>query len=215
MGPTIQEDLAERDLLPGTHLLDGGYVDAELLVTAQSDHDIDVVGPPFVSSSWQSRAGKGYGLEAFVIDWKAEQAYCPQGHLNVNWRPGEDVSGDEVIRIRFNRATCRACEVRSLCTSAKDAPRQLTVRPQAQHEAMQAARQRQETDEFKLKYALRAGVESSLSQGVRRFNLRRSRYIGLARMTSLQCLSSDNSNVRAEPEASRVVPVHPESDSVR
>lgn len=31
MGPTIQEDLAQRDLLPGTHLVDTGYVNAELL----------------------------------------------------------------------------------------------------------------------------------------------------------------------------------------
>jgi transposase len=37
MGPTIQQDLAQRDLLPGTHLLDSGYVDsADLLVTAQT-----------------------------------------------------------------------------------------------------------------------------------------------------------------------------------
>jgi transposase len=51
--------------------------------------------------------------------------------------------------------------------------------------ALQAARQRQETDEFKAQYALRAGAESTISQGVRRFDLRRSRYIGLAR-TQLQ-----------------------------
>ena len=36
MGPAIQQDLADRDLLPGTHLLDSGYVDADLLVTAQT-----------------------------------------------------------------------------------------------------------------------------------------------------------------------------------
>ena len=36
MGPAIQHDLADRDLLPGTHLLDSGYVDADLLVTAQT-----------------------------------------------------------------------------------------------------------------------------------------------------------------------------------
>ena len=42
MGPTIEQDLAARDLLPGTHLLDSGYVDADLLVTAQTQHQIDV-----------------------------------------------------------------------------------------------------------------------------------------------------------------------------
>jgi hypothetical protein len=36
-------------------------------------------------------------------------------------------------------------------------------RPQAHHEAIQAARQRQETAEFKVQYALRASIESSLS----------------------------------------------------
>ena len=194
MGPPIQQDLAERELLPGTHLLDAGYVDAELLVTAQS-HQIDVVGPPFVSNSWQSRAGKGYGLENFVLDWEAQQARCPQGQLTDHWRLGHDVSGDPVIRIRFDGVTCRACEVRALCTKAKDAPRLLTVRLQAQHEALQAARQRQETEEFKTQYALRAGVESSISQGVRRFNLRRSRYIGLARTQLQQTINATAMNL--------------------
>jgi transposase len=86
-----------------------------------------------------------------------------------------------VIRIRFDGVTCRACPTRRACTSAKDPPRQLTVRLQAHHEALQAARQRQKTPEFKAQYTLRAGVESSLSQGPRRFDLRRSRYLGLAR----------------------------------
>jgi transposase len=186
MGPPIVEDLAARDLLPGTHLLDSGYVDADFLVTAQQ-HQSDVVGPPFGSYSWQHKIAHGYDLQAFVLDWDAQQARCPQGHTSVKWTPGHDVSGDPVFRIRFDRATCRACPTRDVCTTAKDAPRQLTVRPQAHHEAMQAARQRQETSEFKEQYALRSGVESSLSQGIRRFAVRQSRYRGLAR-THLQHL---------------------------
>jgi transposase len=149
-------------LLPGTHLLDSGYVDADLLVTAQTQHQIDVIGPPFGSYSRQRLAGEGYDLQAFILDWEAEQAHCPQGHTSVNWRPGHDVSGDPVIRIRFDGATCRACPTRRACTSAKAAPRQLTVRLQAYHEALQAARQRQATADFKVQYALRAGVGSSL-----------------------------------------------------
>jgi transposase len=86
------------------------------------------------------------------------------------------------------RATVRA-------RSTKRAPvpkrrRQLTVRPQAHHEAIQAARQRQETAEFTAQYALRAGVENSLSQGIRRVDLRRSRYIGLARTHLQQLLNA-------------------------
>jgi transposase len=185
MGPTIHQDLAQRDLLPSTHLLDGGYVDAELLVTAQTEHQIDVVGPPFGSYSRQRLEGQGYDLSAFGVDWEAKQARCPQGHPSVKWTPGRDVSGDPVVRIRFDTATCRVCPVRQACTWAKDAPRQLTVRPQAHHEAIQAARQRQETVEFKAQYARRAGVEGTHAQAIRRCGLRRSRYVGLAK-THLQ-----------------------------
>jgi transposase len=195
MGPAIQQDLADRNLLPGTHLLDSGYVDADLLVTAQTMHQIDVVGPPFGSYSRQRRAGQGYDLQAFVIDWDARQAHCPQGQTSVNWRPGHDVSGDPVIRIRFDGATCRACPTRLACTSARGAPRQLTVRLQTHHEAIQTARQRQETAAFKAQYTLRAGVESSLSQGTRRFDLRRSRYMGLARTHLQQLLTATAMNL--------------------
>ncbi len=195
MGPTIQQDLAQRDLLPGTHLVDTGYVNAEFLVTAQSQYHIDVVGPPMASYSHQSQSGHGYGLDAFELDWEAEQARCPQGHLSVNWRLGHYVSGDQVIRIRFARGTCRVCEARALCTQSKDAPRHLTVLPQVQHVALQAARRRQETDEFKAQYALRAGAESTISQGVRRFNLRRSRYMGLVRMQLQQTIMATAMNL--------------------
>jgi transposase len=84
MGLTIQHELADRDLLPGIHVLDSGDVDAALLVTAQTQHQIDVIGPPFGSSSRQRREGAGYDLQAFVIDWEAQQARCPQAHASVH-----------------------------------------------------------------------------------------------------------------------------------
>ena len=115
----------------------------------RQQHQIDVVGPPLGSSSRQSRDGQGYDLHAFVIDWEAQQAQCPQGQRSVKWTPGQSQTGESVIRIRFDRATCRACPTRSACTSSPEAPRQLTVKPQAYHEALQAARQRQETPEFR------------------------------------------------------------------
>jgi transposase len=61
----------------------------------------------------------------------------------------------------------------------------LTIRPKDQYEALRAAREREKTAAFKEQYGLRAGVEGTLSQGIRAFEMRRSRYIGLAR-THLQ-----------------------------
>jgi transposase len=194
MAPVIQEDLAARDLLPGTHLVDSGYVVAEVLVSARQQQ-IDVVGPPLSSSSRQQRDGQGYDLHAFAIDWEGQQAQCPQGHHSVKWTPGQSQTGESVLRIRFDRATCRACPARSACTTSPEAPRQLTVKPQVYHEALQVARQRQETPEFKALYALRAGVESTLSQAVRRFDLRQSRYIGLVRTHLQQVLTATAMNI--------------------
>jgi transposase len=159
-------------------------------VTAEAQHQVEVVGPAFGSYSRQPKTGQGDDLQAFVLDWDAQQTRCPQGHTSVYWRPGHDVPGDPVIRIRFDGATCRVCPTRRACTSAQAAPRQLTDRPQVQHEAIQAARQRQETPEFQAQDALRAGVESRLSQGIRRCDLRQSRYIGLARTHLQQLLTA-------------------------
>lgn len=58
----------------------------------------------------------------------------------------------------------------------------------AQHQALQAARQKQTTAKFQTQYAPRAGIEGTISQGVRVNNLRRSRYIGLTK-THLQHLA--------------------------
>ena len=46
---------------------------------------------------------------------------------------------------------------------------------------LMAARQRQTTEEFKARYAKRAGVEGTISQAVQRCDLRRTRFKGLAK----------------------------------
>ena len=122
MGAPIEQDLAERELLPGTHLVDSGYVVADLLVSAPRDHQIDVVGPALSSSSRQGREGQGYDVHSFAIDWEAQQAYCPQGHPQCQMDTGHSPEGHAVIRIRFDKATCDACAVRPACTSSSQVP---------------------------------------------------------------------------------------------
>ena len=84
---------------------------------------------------------------------------------------------------------CRYCEVRKQCTKAKTSPRHMTLKPQDEHQALQALRQQQNTTEWQAKYAKRAGIEGTLSQGVRAFGLRHCRYVGLAK-TRLQHLAT-------------------------
>ena len=64
----------------------------------------------------------------------------------------------------------------------------LAIHPdQAQHQALHKARLRQKAPDFKQKYAKRAGIEGTISQGVRGFDLRHARYLGLSK-TRLQHL---------------------------
>jgi transposase len=53
--------------------------------------------------------------------------------------------------------------------------------PREQHEALQAARCDQETEEFRSCYAARAGIEGAQKQAKRRCGLRPCRYIGEAK----------------------------------
>jgi transposase len=59
--------------------------------------------------------------------------------------------------------------------------------PQEEHLALQTARREQQTEVFKKEYAKRAGIEGTISQSVRAFELRRARYLGVAK-THLQHL---------------------------
>jgi transposase len=61
----------------------------------------------------------------------------------------------------------------------------LTIYPQEKYALQQKARQRQGTEVFKELYGERAGIEGTISLGVRKMGMRRSRYIGLPR-THLQ-----------------------------
>ena len=64
-------------------------------------------------------------------------------------------------------------------------PRRLRILERPAYEALQARRREQSGEVWKTHYACRAGIEGTLSQGVRSFGLRRCRYLGQAK-THLQ-----------------------------
>ena len=186
MTDVIHTHLAERDLLPGEHIVDTGYMTSDHLVTSH-ERQIDLVGPMREDSSWQTRAAAGFGVACFTIDWEAHQATCPVGKTSVIWYPTRDNREVPVINIRFAHSDCVACPQRTQCVSSSRS-RSLTIRDRAAYEAVVQARQRQGTEEFKKAYAKRAGIEGTLSQGVRLGDLRRSRSIGLPKTRLLHLL---------------------------
>jgi transposase len=184
---TIHADLQEADLLPARHLADEAYLDAELLVESQRKYEVDLYGPVAREGSWQARAGQGFAMSDFAVDWEQRQVRCPEGQFSVKWQSKQDAYDNPLIHASFAPADCNACNHRSLRTQSKTGARELSFRPEEQYQALQAARERQKTEEFFKEYGLRAGIEGTLSQGVHTYGLRRSRYVGRAK-THLQNL---------------------------
>jgi transposase len=185
----IHANLSAKNLLPREHFLDVGYIDADLIISSQERHGIELIGPVRPDTTWQGRAEIGFEVACFRIAWEHKSVICPQGRKSQIWSESHDTHDNPVLHVRFALEDCRSCAYRSNCTRSQSGPRALKLRVQKQHEALQQARTRQKTDEFKQLYKKRAGVEGTISQGTRSYGLRSSRYIGQAK-THLQNIVS-------------------------
>jgi transposase len=181
----IQQALIDKGLPPQEHLVDAAYISSELLVHSRDDQGIILRGPTRPSQGWQTQVEGAYTLEQFAVDWDQQQVRCPQGHLSVAWWEHGGGQGSRPIIAEFDKHTCGTCPVRPRCTRAKHTGRRLRLPPQNQYEALQAAQTWSASEEGQQRYKRRAGVEGTLSQGVRAFGLRRTRYGGVAK-THLQ-----------------------------
>jgi Transposase DDE domain len=187
MTEPLHRALAAQECLPETHVVDGGYVDADALVSSRATHAIELLGPIPLENSWQAKAAQGFDLSHFHIHWEQQTVKCPTGKQSRSCSLGKDRFEQDAIYVRFDPADCRMCPCRADCTHAKAGSRSLTFRPQQLYLALQAARARQITDEFRQQYAVRAGIEGTLSQALRVSDLRQARYRGLPK-THLQHL---------------------------
>ncbi len=185
----VHRSLEQKDLLPDIHLLDAGYVDAELLVTSQRDFGVTICSPVREKVGWQAKADDGFDLASFHIDWEKQLVTCPKGQLSVQWCERHSENRKPNIQVRFSPNVCRACADHTKCTRAKSGARTITFLPYEQHVALQHVRQEQGTKPFWNRYAQRSGIEGTFSQAVRGYELRWARYIGLEK-TNLQMLAT-------------------------
>lgn len=192
---SIHQSLADQNLLPNQHLVDQGYTSARLMTQSERDYQIDLFGPVGTNGGWQARAGVGFDLSHFQIDWNKRKVSCPQGKTSRSWKKGKDSYGNPIIHVEFRQNECKDCPVRSLCTRAPIHARGITLLPQLEYETRQKVKERQETEEFKKQYALRAGIEGTISQGIRGFGLRQCRYIGLAKSHLQHILTAASMNL--------------------
>ncbi|MCX5536551.1 IS1182 family transposase [Streptomyces sp. NBC_00006] len=210
----IHDDLAAIDLTPTEHAVDAAYVSPVQIERARRVHGITLLGPVAPDHSHQAKSGTGVDEAAFTIDWEDRRATCPQGNLSREWRPLR-ISGHDYIQVKFDKATCVACPVRPQCTAAVSGPRSLALLPTRElHEIQQHNRLDQRTEDWQRQYAIRAGIEATLSQNVRAYGLRRTRYRGLPKthighvLTALACNVTRIADWITEPTRPRRAPSH-------
>jgi transposase len=180
MTEPVHDMLAAAGLSPAGHAADAGYAGADLLLAARA-RGITLLAPLAVPSSPQARAG-GYTADMFAIDWDRQQVTCPQGAVSRKWSACRAGSRDG-FTVGFPAAACRACPARAKCTTSTR--RQLFLRPREIHEAVTAIRASQSAQEWKTRYAIRAGVEGTIRQATAVTGIRTARYLGLPK-TSLE-----------------------------
>jgi transposase len=115
---------------------------------------------------------------AFGIDMDAKQVTCPQGHVATDPKTVKDAQGRPVLLFAFERKTCEACPLFERCVHSKTRGRSICTH---YHETLlQDARARQQMDEFKEIYVLRAAIEREIA-GLMQHGLREARYVGKAK----------------------------------
>ena len=94
----------------------------------------------------------------------------------------------------FAAKVCQACPVRQRCTTSTQG-RQLIFIPEPHFSALRAARQRETTEAFKETYKKRAGVEGTISQATNALGMRRTRYLGMAKVHLQHLLTATAMNL--------------------
>ena len=172
--------------------MDTGYLDAELLFESKERYGVDLYGPTRPDYKWQAKEGTGFEAAAFTLNWEKEIATCPEGKTSISWSPAVDNRTNRVMKIKFSTRDCMPCPSRDLCirSTKKHKRRTVTVRARGHHQALEAARAREEVPEFAATYARRAGIEGTVSRAIRTCGVRRSRYVGLEKTQLHHLLSA-------------------------
>ena len=136
-GP-VHDAPAARNLAPGRHYADSGYLSAAVVVPALATRGIALIGPLLAGTSAQARAGNGYARAGFTIDYDSKTVTCPHGKASVSWTPCAQRRKDAIVAT-FSAAGCGPCPARPECTTSGRKRRQLTVLPRELAQAQAAA----------------------------------------------------------------------------
>jgi transposase len=173
--------LGDQDLAPGEPWGAAASSDADLLVRRQADHGLTRRGPARPHPPGHAQVAGASTVTDFPGDGEHPPGEGPQGQAAARWPERLDHPGIACMQGRFAQHDCGACPARPFGTQATQAARSLTLQPQAPWEARHATRAWDAREEGQQRAQRRAGLEGTLSQGVRRCGRRGARSRGLAK----------------------------------
>ena len=169
----VEEEWARENLdKPKELYVDGGYTSGEVL--ADAAHEEREVHGPIQSAPTR---GDRFSAEDFDVSIDERITICPAGHSSTNCSRLDEVSGKVNYRFEWNNNLCQSCELRHRCLGECASHRTLLVGQHHQH--TQARRRVMKTKDYTQKMHRRNGIEGTISELKRGYNLRRCRYRGL------------------------------------
>ena len=185
----VVDGLAERKVRPDELFVDTAYGSGRNAFEA-SRRGTELVSPVAGSAPGNSHEGERDGpppLTAadFQIDVTGEQAtVCPAGHPSIEECELEDAP--ERVEVHFARTTCEPCPLRSRCPVKLDRRAgDYVLKADLVKVNIERRRRAEATEEWRKRYAIRAGIEGTNSElkrahGLGRLRVRGGRRVRLA-----------------------------------
>ena len=190
------DDLASREIAPKELLADTNYGSTANVIECEK-RGVELVSPvagPKVEEPAAEDEGRAITKSEFDVDPKDERkTRCPAGREAVEERHD---AGTGKVRAVFGADTCAVCPLAGRCPAKRLSAGRRVLRTTV-HAAVLAKRRRYErTEDFKKRYAMRAGIEATNSELKRAHGLGRPRIRGFLRVRLAVYLKALACNVK-------------------
>ena len=177
----IHGRLERRGLLPGDHLVDGGYTSLVHMERAGRVHQVALTGPLPGNRTRQHSLQQGYARDDFRVDYDRREVTCPQGQVSRGWHgpyPTSSPDAAPLIVARFTRKQCQPCPARLACTTSGDGKRTVGFPPRELYELQLRNQADQQDPAWHKRYAVRSGIEGTVCEFAHGHGMRHCRYRG-------------------------------------
>lgn len=179
--PGIHTRLARRGLLPAEHLVDGGYTSLIHLERAEREHRVTVSGPLPGNPTRHTAGTKASTGTTSTSTSTADRSPARRGQVSRGWHgpyPTSSPTAAPLIVARFTKGQCQPCPDRPRCTNSHQSARNVGFPPRELRDLQVRVRTKQQTPDWKARYAVRSGVEGTINEFAHGHGMRHCRYRG-------------------------------------